>query len=123
MRRLLVALVACSGGAHQIEIGPPPPRMTHASLVGPLCSGDTCKCRDANADPGAPEAGKKRFELRQQSANELWATVAGSVLYQNDERAEACFYMDFAPGDTPIELRASNKDGVPAGRAIHELRT
>ena len=97
--------------------------MTHAPLAGPLCSGDTCKCRDAHADAGEPEAGKKRFEIRLQSANELWAKVAGSVLYKNAERAEECFYVDFTPGDTPIELRASNKDGISAGIAIHELGT
>lgn len=123
MRIAVLALVACSSSTHQIEIGPPPPRMTHAPLAGPLCSGDTCKCRDANADPGAPEAGKKRFEFRLQSANELWATVAGQVLYKTAEKAEACFYLDLAAGDTPVELRASNKDGVSAGIAIHELGT
>jgi len=123
MSRLLVVLAACSGGAHQIEIGPPPAKMTHEQLAGPLCTPDGCKCRDANADPGEPAAGMKRFEVRLLSANELWANVAGQALYKNAEKPEVCFYLDLAPGDVPIEMRASGADGISGEWQIHELGT
>ena len=129
MRSLLivVAILGCSGGRTQIAIGPPPARVTHALLAGPLCVGAECKCRDLSApgDGGAgfPDAGKKRFEIRLQSAQELWASLRGDVLSKSPEKAETCFYVDLSPGETPIELRASNKDGVSAQWTIRELGT
>ena len=42
----LVLLVACGGGPRQAVIGPPPPKLTQGVLSGPLCTGETCKCRD-----------------------------------------------------------------------------
>jgi hypothetical protein len=129
MRTLsLVALaIGCSGGAQQIAIGPPPPRMTQATLAGPLCQQDHCACRDANAAAdggvGVPTApGTKRFEVRMgPSSQELWATIAGRTLYKSPERPEACFYVDLPAGDMPIELRGSDKDGVSAAWTIREL--
>lgn len=101
--------------------------MTHGLLSGPLCGGDHCKCREvgAAADGGAgiPEDNKKRFEIRLQSAQELWAKVGSDVLYKSAEQAEGCFYVDLTPGDTPVMLRASNKDGVSAALTIRELGT
>ncbi len=124
---LLLAVAACSGGVHEIAIDPPPARMTQGLLSGPLCDGDHCKCRDLGApgDGGAgiPEGTEKRFEIRLQSAQELWAKVAGHTLYKSPEQAEACYYVDLAPGDTPVMLRASNKDGVSAALTIRELGT
>jgi len=120
MRSLLVALaiLGCSGGRTQIAIGPPPARTTHALLAGPLCANTECKCRELTAagdgGVGFPDGGKKRFEIRLQSAQELWASLGGDVLYKSPEKAETCFYVDLPPGETRLELRASNKDGVSA---------
>jgi len=128
--RLAAAVVvfACSGTAHQISIGPPPAKVTDGILSGPLCAGTECKCRDLNAagDGGAgvpADAAHKRFEIRMTSPQELWATVGTNHLYKSPERAEACFYVDLPSGDSPVELRMSNKDGAAGGWAIRELGT
>ena len=129
--RLALSLVmfaaACSGGARQTPpIAPPPARMTQGVLAGPLCEGDHCRCRDASAPAdggaGTPADGSKRFEVRLgPSPQELWAVVGGATLYKSPERPEACFYLDLPAGDTPVELRASDKSGVSAQWTIHEL--
>jgi len=128
--RLALALlfIACSGTAHQISIGPPPAKVTDGILAGPLCVGTECKCRDLNAagDGGAglpTDAAHKRFEIRMTSPQELWATVGTNHLYKSAERADACFYVDLPSGDSPVELRMSNKDGAAGGWAIRELGT
>lgn len=122
-----LVLAACSGGAHEAVIGPVPPRQTQGVLSGALCSGDHCKCRDktAPADGGAgvPDDQKKRFEIRLASAQELWATVGPNTLYKSPEQAEACWYIDLSPGDTEVTMRGSDKNGVSAAIAIHELGT
>ncbi len=122
---LLLAAASCSGGAHELAIDPTPPRMTQGTLSGPLCDGAHCKCRELNAagdgGAGVPDDAKKRFELRLQSAQELWVKVGSDTLYKSPEQAESCFYVDLAPGDNTVVLRASNKDGVSAALAIHEL--
>lgn len=101
--------------------------MTKGALAGPLCMADHCKCREANAPAdggaGVPEDGRKRFEIRMTSPQNLWANVGGTLLYKNPERAEDCFYVDLANGDVPVELRASNADGVSAKWTIRELGT
>jgi hypothetical protein len=111
-----------------VQIGPPPPRLTQGVLAGPLCEGDHCRCRDltkpGDGGAGTPSDNKKRFEIRLgPSSQELWATVGGAQLYKSPERAEACFYVDLAAGDTPIELRASDPSGVSAAWTIRELGT
>jgi len=128
--RLALALFvfACSGTAHQISIGPPPPKMTDGVLAGPLCAGTECKCRDLNAaaDGGAGvpnDATHKRFEIRLTSPQELWAQVGTNHLYKSAERPDACFYLDLPTGDSPVELRMSNKDGAAGAWAIRELGT
>ena len=129
MRVVLFALVACSGTAHQISIGPAPAKVTDAVLSSPLCSGTECKCRDLNAPAdggvGLPTdpAGKKRFEVRLTSPQELWASIGSNHLYKTAERPDACFYLDLPIGETPVELRASNKDGAAASWSIRELGT
>ena len=127
-RLAIVAVVACSGTAHQVSIGPPPPKMTDAVLSGPLCAGKECKCRDLNAaaDGGAgfpSDAAHKRFEIRLTSPQELWAQVGTSHLYKSAERPDACFYIDLPAGKTPVELRSSDKDGAAGSWAIRELGT
>src|ERR1700733_3631670 len=103
---LLFVLFGCSGGGHQIAIGPPPPRMTQGMFAGPLCEGETCKCVEINAvgggGAGVPSDDHKRFEIRLRSAQEVWARVRDAQLYKNAEHPEACFYIDLPSGDTPI---------------------
>jgi hypothetical protein len=119
---LLCLLVACSGGARQIEIGPPPAKMTQGVFAGPLCSGTACKCREANEEAGAPEQeGYKRFEIKLSSPQQLWIKVRDNVMYKDAERTTACFYVDLPSGDTPIEARASDPNGVAAEWRIREL--
>jgi hypothetical protein len=131
VRGLLVLVIlgaACGGEVHQIAIGPPPPRMTHATLAGPLCQGTQCTCRDPNAPEdggaGVPSApGVKRFEIRMgPSPQELWATIGDQTLYKSPERATDCFYVDLpASGNTPVTLRGSADEGVSAAWSIREL--
>src|SRR5215208_2206337 len=121
----LCLLIGCSGGARQIEIGPPPAKMTQGVFAGPLCSGDTCKCATGAADGGAgvPEAAQKRFEVRLNSPNELWIKVGGNQMYKDAERVEACWYVDLPTGDTHVEMRAHQEHGVAATWSIKELGT
>lgn len=124
---LVVVLAACSGGGHQVAIGPPPPKQTVGTFAGALCNQDKCTCREPGAagdgGAGVPSDGKKRFEIRLTSPQELWLTYRDMVLYKSAERAEACFYLDLPTGDQALVLRASNPDGVSAGLAIAELGT
>ncbi len=126
---VLAFLIACSGTAHQISIGPPPPKQTSGPLVGGLCSGEKCTCRPANAagDGGAglPEGpNRKRYEIHiGPSPHELWVSFAGTVLYKSAEHPDECFYVDLSTGEHAIELRASNPDGVSAAFTIKELGT
>ncbi|HEY0251331.1 MAG TPA: hypothetical protein VGC41_07370 [Kofleriaceae bacterium] len=131
MRWGLFAFVAfsCGGTAHQVTIGPPPARSTEGVFVGALCNGTECKCRDlggggGDGGVGVPaDAAHKRFEIRLSSPNELWAQVGTNRLYKSAERPDACWYVDLPSGKTPVELRASNKDGAAGAWAIRELGT
>jgi hypothetical protein len=126
MRGTIIAplwLLACGGPQQQIEIGPPPAKMTKGTLAGPLCGAGQCTCRSAEADPGAPDGGRKRYEIRLGSAYDLWVTMKDTVLYKSPERAETCFYIDLAPGEHALELRASNPSGVSFDLQIHEYGT
>lgn len=115
-------LVASCGGASQIAIGAPPAPRTTGTLVGPLCKYDSCTCAAAPGDAGAPDGARKRFEIRLRSTQPLWLSLPGdTVLYKDAERTEACFYVDLAPGQHPIALRASNKDGVSAELVVREI--
>lgn len=120
--------LACAGpGRTQVAIGPPPPRETHAVLAGALCQDNLCRCRSdepGDGGVGVPDTGRKRYEIRMTSPQELWVTINRStVLYKSPERAEDCFYVDLPSGTQEVELRASNPDGVSAGLQIHELGT
>jgi hypothetical protein len=127
---LALGALACGGTAHQISIGPVPPKDTHAVLAGGLCGDNRCTCRDdaAGGDGGTgvpTTANKKRFEIRLgPSPYDLWVTINKStVLYKSPERAQDCFYVDLPTGINDLELRASNPDGVSAALEIHELGT
>jgi hypothetical protein len=122
----LAAQAACSGGSQQIDIGPPPATLTQGVFAGPLCSGDRCRCRQGEGDGGAgvPEQpGYKRFEFRLASSQPLWLKVRDNVMYKDAERAEECFYLDLPSGDTQLEMRASQPNGVSAEWTVKELGT
>ena len=120
---LALAIVACGGNRTQIEIKPPPPKTTTGTLAGGLCDPGGCKCRSGAEDGGVgyPGDGRKRFEIRLQSAYDLWVMLPDHVLYKSPEKAEACFYVDIAPGNTKLALRASNPNGVSFALEVHEL--
>jgi hypothetical protein len=119
-----IGCVAC-GGAEQPAMRPLPPRVTRATLAGPLCEDQevACTCRgpDAATDAGAPGAGLKRYELRLAAVDsELWATLDDMVFYKSPERAEECFYVDLQPGKHPVSLRAEAPKGFAARLTIAE---
>ncbi len=118
-------LAGCSGGGHQVAIGPVPARQTTGSFAGALCNAQKCTCREGGGDGGVgvPANGTKRFEIKLTSPHELWATYRDMVLYKSAERADECFYLDLPTGDQPFTLRASNPDGVSAAISIAELGT
>src|SRR5574338_680065 len=120
---LCLLLAACSGGTHQIEIGAPPAKVTQGVFAGPLCSGDRCTCASTPADAGVPTDGRKRFEVKLDSPNQLWIQIADNQMYKSAERATECFYIDLPSGDTPVEMRASEPNGVAATWTIRELGT
>lgn len=98
--------------------------MTQGTFAGPLCSGSTCKCRDGGGDAGVPTNLDKRFEVRLNSPQQLWAKVGNNQMYKDAERVEACFYIDLPAGkETSVELRASDPNGVAASWSIRELGT
>jgi hypothetical protein len=115
-----MALIGCGGDRQQIAIGAPPAKATEAVLAGPLCTGDRCKCRTGADDAGEPAEGQKRFEIRLKSAQQLWMTIHGMRLYKSAEAPEACYYVDLPSGDTPVEMRASDANGVSAEWTISE---
>ena len=122
----LIALVAaCSGGNRQLDIGSPPAKASRGTFSGPLCTGAECQCRNltspADGGAGVPTDTQKRFEIRMKSPNQLWAKIADNYMYKSAERPEACFYIDLPSGDTPLELRASEANGVSASWTIREL--
>jgi len=125
---LVLCFFACSGAGHPIEVGPPPPKFTQAVLSGPLCHGAQCTCRslDASDDGGAEvpsDPGRKRFEIRMSSSDDLWAIIGTTRLYKSADQSEACFYLDLPSGEIPVELRASDKNGASGQWAIRELGT
>jgi hypothetical protein len=82
----------------------------------------------ADAAPAAAGDEVKRVELRLRSSHDLWLAMGPWTFYKDRERAESCFYIDVpVPGvgerpiSYPIELRASNADGVSAELVIQEL--
>lgn len=112
---LLAAGVACGGaqpGPTKSKVPPPPPRMTRATLVGPLCDTDHCRCRSDGGDPGLPEEeGLKRYEVVVgPTDNELWVTLDDMTFYKDREQATRCFYVDLRPGEHPVTVRASAGD-------------
>ncbi|HTE54286.1 MAG TPA: hypothetical protein VK698_25700 [Kofleriaceae bacterium] len=98
-----------------------PPARTEAVLVGPLCTGEACRCREGDDGAGAPAAGYKRFEVHLgPSRDPLWALVDGMVLYKTGDSSDACFYIDLKPGMHAVSLRARGEEGLSAAVAIAE---
>ncbi|HVV87432.1 MAG TPA: hypothetical protein VHE35_30530 [Kofleriaceae bacterium] len=122
-----VSAGACGGGPkmHTITIAPPPAPMTKGTLAGPLCGADKCTCRDpsAPADGGAgvPADGLKRFEVHVGPIeHDLWVTIDDTVLYKSEARAEECFYVDLAPGEHAVTIRAHHDGGISAAVQLRE---
>ena len=122
---LIALTAACSGGNRQLDIGAPPAKASRGTFSGPLCTGAECTCRNltspGDGGVGTPADGYKRFEVRLKSPNQLWARVADNYMYKSAERPEACFYVDLPSGDTQVELRASEANGVSGAWTIREL--
>ncbi len=123
-------LAACGGGGgggamNTVVIRETPEPNTRATLAGPLCKADACTCRDpsAPADGGAGVAaeGRKRFEVRVGPIEQpAWVTIDRNVLYKSAARAEDCFYVDLAPGEHPVEIRASHAGGLSVAVRLSE---
>jgi hypothetical protein len=123
---------ACGGSAGQGGAPAPVPGVptageeqlqprTEAVLAGPLCQSDSCRCREGDADAGAPAAGLKRFEVRLGPSDDpLWAVVDGMVMFKSDQRQEACFYVDLKSGTHAVRFRDRGKQGLNAAVAIAE---
>jgi hypothetical protein len=123
-----LALLACSGasgggsGGPQGPIEEAPEPKTEAVLVGPLCEGDHCQCKQGETDAGTPEGDAKRFEVKLGPSDDpLWATVDGMVLYKSREQADACFYVDLATGDHKVTVRGKGEGGLSVGATISEM--
>lgn len=103
-----------------------PGRATVATLAGPLCEGQACRCRDESGrSAGLPERpGWKRYEITIGPVdNELWVLVDGMVLYKGVEKATACYFIDLPTGKHTVTLAAGNDRGLAARLAISELGT
>ena len=118
--------VSCGGGGRQqVKIGPPPAKMTKGMLTGESCDNGVCKCRtgEGAGGIGVPADTRKRFEIKLESAYDLWVTLPDTTLYKSPETASVCFYVDLSPGKQPMSIRASNKAGVSFAVEVHELGT
>jgi hypothetical protein len=122
---LIALTAACSGGNRQLDISAPPAKASRGTFSGPLCTGGECTCRNltspGDGGAGVPDDNHKRFEVRLKSPNQLWARVGDNDMYKSAERPEACFYVDLPSGDTQVELRASEANGVSGAWTIREL--
>lgn len=123
------ALAMSCGGPSAAGLAALPTPVTRATLAGPLCEGDACRCREPGDDPATWDAGTpapgagKRYELRLGPvSNALWLTVDGMVLYKSEQQAEACFYLDLPPGQHPVRLQAQGEPGFDARLSIAEMR-
>lgn len=121
---ICLTIFACAGASKSaISFAPVPAPATQATLVGPLCEGARCACKQADDGAGAPATtDRKRFEIKLGPADgELWATVDDMILYKSPERAIECFYVDLSIGKHPLTMRASRKNGIEANLAVSEL--
>ena len=120
-----VAVAACSGasqGGPQGRIEQTPDPKTEAMLVGPLCQGEQCQCKQGDGDAGVPEGDAKRFEIRLGPSDDpLWATVDGMVLFKSREISDACFYVDLTTGDHKVTVRGKGEGGLSVGASISEM--
>ncbi len=115
-------LASCSGAQSEPAMPSVPDADTRATLAGPLCDTSECQCSEDAAAVGKAPDGWKRFKVELgPTDHELWAEVGSNRLYKSIERANACFYLDLAPGDHPIKLRARGKSGFGARIKVSEL--
>jgi len=115
----------CGGSSSKFQPTLPdlPPRATRATLAGPLCEGDSCRCGKSPAEAGLPEStAVKRYAIRVgPTENEQWVTIGSTVLYKGVERATECFYVDLRAGEHKVTVRAHGKAGIAARVSISEL--
>ncbi len=120
----VAGLVGCGGAQNHVKPLPPPPaKTTRATLAGPLCDAQSCRCRTRDADAGVPgSTAVKRFEVKVGPVdNEMWVQVGSMVLYKSSERATECFYVDLTAGEThAVTLRAKRSGGFGARVSISE---
>jgi hypothetical protein len=119
-----LALAACAGATESLpDLAPPPAPLTRATLAGPLCAGERCRCKQPGDDAGAPASTNiKRYEIRVGPMdNEAWVMVDDMVLYKTNERATECFYVDLYAGDHTVALRARREPFIEARLSISEL--
>ncbi len=129
MGALVFGLVACKSSpiqrsaSYQMSLADLPKAQTQATLAGPLCEGDFCRCRSEEESAGEPDKGKTRYEIRLGEASQpLWLRFGDSQLYKSAERISDCFYIDVAPGKFPVALIAGDDKGIAAGVQITELQ-
>ena len=117
-----MALIGCWWGPHiRSRSARRPPRRPKARSRGRCAPATAASVDRAPTTQASRPSGHKRYEVRLKSAQQLWATVGANHLYKNAEAPEACFYVDLPTGDTPVELRASDPNGVSAEWMISEL--
>ena len=99
-----------------------PPKLTRATLVGPLCQMEYCACRDDDEAPGEPPSkAVKRYEIKIGPIdNDLWVTVGGSTFYKSRERATDCYYIDLPEGSHKMTVRGHGEDGFAAHVSVSE---
>lgn len=114
---------ACAGPSKSSDFKPLPERLTRATVVGPLCDGNLCRCIEPGSDPGLPEREDvKRYQfLLGPTANEMWVEVGDMVLYKGVERATDCFIIDLTTTKHPVVVRASGEHGFAVGLSIREI--
>lgn len=117
-----LALAQCGGSQAGPQLPPLPEAASSATLVGPLCESQACRCTDDPAEVGESPEGYKRFKVvLGPSESELWGSIDGNVFYKGVERPTECFYVDLATGDHPISVRAKGKAGFGARMLISEI--
>lgn len=115
--------VGSCGGAQGISSMPPTPDpASRATLAGPLCESQACRCTDDPSAVGEPPEGFKRFKVvLGPTESELWGSIDGNVFYKGVERPTECFYVDMQAGDHPISLQAKGRAGFGARMLISEV--
>jgi len=115
--------MACGGSTAPIP--PLGAARTEATLVGPLCTGGLCQCREEVKKKfvaGEPDAGFKRFEVRiGPIGNDLRVEVGPHKIYKSAERPTDCYYIDLPPGEHAVTVRGHGDPSFGAAVRISEM--